>query len=443
MDQDIWQNILDKLEDNINQQSFRTWFSDTKLVDMMDDSLFIRVPTQFAANYLNQNYTETLGEISYALYKQHYRVKFISPPHFVNNGKKEPSEYSNNRVMVNTRMNERFSFEQFVVGRNNNFAYSAAKAVAEAPGYTYNPLFIYGESGMGKTHLMQAVGNFVAREGRNCSIYYTTSEDFTNEMIESIRGNKMPDFRSKYRKVDLLLVDDVHFLSRKEGTQEEFFHTFNALFDTRKQIVLTSDRPPKDIPDLEKRLVTRFESGLLCDLKSPDFETRVAILRKKAEPENIELSDEVFSFIAESISTSVRALEGSLIRILAYASYNKLNPADLDKDAVQNILSDMISESRKDISLDSITQQVCLSYGISLAQIVDKTRKQHISFPRQVAMYLANLLIPQLSLKEIAVYFKRKDHTTVLHAKKMIENQFREDLTFRSHIEQLIKNIRA
>lgn len=443
MDQDIWQNILDKLEDNINQQSFRTWFSDTKLVDMMDDSLFIKVPTQFAANYLNQNYTETLGEISYALYKQYYKVKFISPPHFVNNGKKEPSEYSGNRVMVNTRMNERFSFEQFVVGRNNNFAYSAAKAVAEAPGYTYNPLFIYGESGMGKTHLMQAVGNFVAREGRNCSIYYTTSEDFTNEMIESIRGNKMPEFRSKYRKVDLLLVDDVHFLSRKEGTQEEFFHTFNALFDTRKQIVLTSDRPPKDIPDLEKRLVTRFESGLLCDLKSPDFETRVAILRKKAEPENIELSDEVFSFIAESISTSVRALEGSLIRILAYASYNKLNPADLDKDAVQNILSDMISESRKEISLDSITQQVCLSYGISLAQIVDKTRKQHISFPRQVAMYLANLLIPQLSLKEIAVYFKRKDHTTVLHAKKMIENQFREDLTFRSHIEQLIKNIRA
>ncbi|MGC9362085.1 MAG: chromosomal replication initiator protein DnaA, partial [Candidatus Syntrophosphaera sp.] len=270
-----------------------------------------------------------------------------------------------------------------------------------------------------------------------------TSEDFTNEMIESIRGNKMPDFRSKYRKVDLLLVDDVHFLSRKEGTQEEFFHTFNALFDTRKQIVLTSDRPPKDIPDLEKRLVTRFESGLLCDLKSPDFETRVAILRKKAEPENIELSDEVFSFIAESISTSVRALEGSLIRILAYASYNKLNPADLDKDSVQNILSDMISESRKEISLDSITQQVCLSYGITLPQIVDKTRKQHISFPRQVAMYLANLLIPQLSLKEIAVYFKRKDHTTVLHAKKMIENQFREDLTFRSHIEQLIKNIRA
>ncbi len=443
MDQDIWQNILNKLEENINQQSFRTWFSDTNLVDFSDLELVIRVPTQFAANYLNQNYTDTLGEISYALYKQRYKVKFTSPPHILPDGKSAPAEYSGNRVMLNTKLNDRFTFEQFVVGRNNNFAYSAAKAVAEAPGYTYNPLFIYGESGMGKTHLMQAIGNFVSQEGRNCSIFYTTSEEFTNEMIDSIRANKMPDFRAKYRKVDLLLVDDIHFLSRKEGTQEEFFHTFNALFDNRKQIVLTSDRPPKDIPDLEKRLVTRFESGLLCDLKNPDFETRVAILRKKAEPENIDLSDDVFSFIAESISSSVRALEGSLIRILAYASYNKLNPTDLDTETVRNILSDMISELRKEITLDNITQQVCLAYGINIPQIVDKTRKQYISFPRQVAMYLANLLIPQLSLKEIAEYYKRKDHTTVLHAKKMIENQFREDLSFRSQIEQLIKSIKA
>ncbi len=442
MDQDIWQNILNKLEENINQQSFRTWFSETKLVDMANNELVIKVPTQFAANYLNQNYTETLGEISYALYKQRYEIKFISQPHYVNNGK-TPVDYSNKRVILNTKLNERFTFDQFVVGKNNNFAYSAARSVAENPGYTYNPLFIYGDSGMGKTHLMQAIGNFVATEGRNCTIFYTTSEEFTNEMINSIRSNKMQDFRAKYRKVDLLLVDDIHFLSRKEGTQEEFFHTFNALFDNRKQIVLTSDRPPKDIPDLENRLVTRFESGLLCDLKNPDFETRVAILRKKAEPENIELNDEVFSFIAESISSSVRALEGSLIRILAFASYNKLNPLELDTSTVRNILSDMISEYRKEITLDNITQQVCLSYGINIPQIVDKTRKTHISFPRQVAMYLANLLIPSLSLKEIAEYYKRKDHTTVLHAKKMIENQFRENLEFRSHIEQLIKSIKA
>lgn len=442
MDQDIWQNILDKLEENINPQSFKTWFSETKMVDMTDKALIIRVATQFSANYLNQNYKEVLSEISFGLYRRRYDIQFISNPHKIKTEGNGLPDYSEKRISMNAKLNERFTFEEFVVGRNNNFAASAAKAAAESPGYTYNPLFIYGESGMGKTHLMQAVGNFVAKEGRNCSIYYTTSEAFTNEMIDGIRSNKMPEFRAKFRKVDLLLVDDIHFLSRKEGTQEEFFHTFNALFDNKKQIVLTSDRPPKDIPDLEKRLVTRFESGLLCDLKNPDFETRVAILRKKAEPENIVLSDDVFSFIAESITSSVRALEGSLIRILAYSSYNKLNPEEIDVDIASEILSDMISEKLRSITLDAITKQVCLTYGLSQAQMMEKTRKQNVAFPRQVAMYLANLLIPQLSLKEIAEHYNRKDHTTVLHAKKMIENQFRDDDDFRSHVELMIKNLR-
>ncbi|HOH97614.1 MAG TPA: chromosomal replication initiator protein DnaA [Candidatus Cloacimonadota bacterium] len=443
MDQDIWQNILDKLELNINPQSFKTWFYDTKLVDMTDVAMMVRVPTQFSANYLNQNYKKVLAEISFALYGRSYDIQFITHPYRNTTEKSELPEYSGNKVTLNARLNERFSFEEFVVGKNNNFACSAAKAVAESPGYTYNPLFIYGESGMGKTHLMQAIGNFVYQEGRNCSIYYTTSEAFTNEMIESIRANKMPEFRAKFRKVDLLLVDDIHFLSRKEGTQEEFFHTFNALFDNKKQIVLTSDRPPKDIPDLEKRLVTRFESGLLADLKDPDFETRVAILHKKAEPENINLSDEVFTFIAEKITSSVRALEGSLIRILAYASYNKLNPEDIDAEIAKNILSDMISEVSREITLDAITQQVCSTYGLSITQISEKSRKPNVAFPRQVAMYLANLLIPSLSLKDIAEYFNRKDHTTVLHAKRMIENQFRSDGDFRSHVELMIKNLRS
>jgi chromosomal replication initiator protein len=442
MDQDIWQNILDKLEENINPQSFKTWFSDTKMVDMSDKALVIRVATQFSANYLNQNYKEALSEISYGLYGRKYDIQFISQSHRSSNGESEVPDYSGNRVTLNTRLNDRYTFEEFVVGRNNNFAYSAAKAVAESPGYTYNPLFIYGESGMGKTHLMQAVGNFVLKEGRNCSIYYITSEAFTNEMIDGIRGNKMPEFRAKFRKVDLLLVDDIHFLSRKEGTQEEFFHTFNALFDNKKQIVLTSDRPPKDIPDLEKRLVTRFESGLLCDLKNPDFETRVAILRKKAEPENIIMRDEVFNYIADNITSSVRALEGSLIRILAFSSYNHLNPEEIDVSTVSDILSDMISEKLKNITLDSITQQVCKHWDISLAQMMEKSRKSSQAMPRQVAMYLANYLIPQLSLKEIAEYYNRKDHTTVLHAKKMIENRFREDQDFRNKIELAIKDIR-
>ncbi len=445
MDQDIWQNILDKLEEHINPQSFRTWFNDTRLIDLMDNELKIRVPTQFAANYLNQNYTDMLSDISYGLYKKKYKIRFSSQVHKntrYNGIGGEDKNPSNNKI-IHSKLNERYTFEQFVVGKNNNFAYSAALGVAESPGNTYNPLFIYGESGMGKTHLMQAIGNFLLTEGRNTTIYYTTSEEFTNEMIESIRSNRMSEFRSKFRSVDLLLVDDIHFLSKKEGTQEEFFHTFNALSEHKKQIILTSDRSPKDIPDLEKRLVTRFESGLLADLKNPDFETRVAILKKKAEPENLYLDNSVIEFIAEHITSSVRALEGSLIRILAYASYNKINPEEIDANLAREVLSDMISDKIREITLDNIIQKVCNAYGISIAQMLDKTRKQNIAFPRQVSMYLANLLIPQLSLKEIAEYFKRKDHTTVLHAKKLIENLFRNDQELRIQIEKLIKEIKG
>ncbi len=443
MDQDIWQNILDKLELNISPQSFRTWFTNTKLVDMSEVEMMIRVPTPFTANYMNQNYSDTIAEIAYALYNRHYGINFISDQPVSDLVSPEKTEQQAGRSQMSAKLNERFTFDDFVVGKNNNFAYSAARAVADSPGYTYNPLFIYGESGMGKTHLMQAIGNYVQQVSRNCNIYYTTSEAFTNEMIDSIRANKMPDFRSKFRKVDLLLVDDIHFLSRKEGTQEEFFHTFNALFDNRKQIVLTSDRPPKDIPDLENRLVTRFESGLLCDLKNPDFETRVAILRKKAEPDGIVLPDDIFNYIAEGITSSVRALEGSLIRILAYSSYNKINSEDIDVETCRNILADMISETQKEITLHLITLQVCTYYNISISQIMEKSRKPQVSFPRQVAMYLANLMIPQLSLKDIADYYHRKDHTTVLYAKRMIENQFRNDNEFRAQIESLINNIRS
>lgn len=442
MDQDIWQNILDKLEENITPKTFKTWFYNTKLVDITDTSLNIQVGTPFQANYLNHNYTDMLSEISYAIYKKKYEVLFMPQKTRPVKDAKKPEEAAGNGGMANRTLNERYTFDQFVVGRNNNFAYSAAFSVAEQPGSNYNPLFIYGESGMGKTHLMQAIGDYVVRNSRNYKIYYTTSEEFTIEMIEAIRGNRMSEFRNKFRKVDLLLVDDVHFLSRKEGTQEEFFHTFNTLFEKKKQIVLTSDRPPKDIPDLENRLVTRFESGLLADLKNPDFETRVAILKKKADPEKAILSDEIIHFIADKITSSVRALEGSLIRILAYASYNKLKTEDITPELAREILSDMISEVKKDITLDNITQQVCNYYGLTIPALVDKTRKQSIAFPRQIAMYLANLLIPSLSLKEIAEYYKRKDHTTVLHAKRMIENQFNEDNEFRSEIERLIKRIR-
>ena len=441
-----WNQILDTLEETINIQSFKTWFNDTKVVDRpKDDTFMVVVPTKFAADYLNKNYADFITEISQGLFNRKYFFRFTSNPAVI--VEKTIPEYNYKQVMSNGRsylLNPKYNFEQFVVGKSNNFAQSAALAVAESPGNIYNPLFIYGESGMGKTHLMQAIGNFVMDERRkNKVVHYITAEEFTNQMIDAIRNHTMPDFRSKYRNIDILLIDDVHFLAKKEGIQEEFFHTFNTLYESKRQIVMTSDRPPKDIQDLEKRLVTRFECGLLADLKTPDFETRMAILKKKAETENIILSEDIFEYVAENISSNVRALEGSLIRILAYCSYNNLNPDEIDKVLCQEILNDMISDKIIDININSVMNKVCAHFSLTPGQLLGNTRKKNIVFPRQVAMYLTNLLIPQLSLKDIALYYQRKDHTTVLHAKKHVEKLFRNDVNFRIQLEKIIKDIRT
>ncbi|MBI9032621.1 chromosomal replication initiator protein DnaA [bacterium] len=444
MDQDIWQNILDELEDHVAKQSFNTWFSETKLMKFEEETLFVMTPTKVASDFLNKNYANMISELAFNIYQRKFDIRFFNDESAL---KKRPTQKTKKSGFGENYdlppLNEYYTFEQFVVGKNNNFAYSAAMAVAESPGSTFNPLFIYGESGMGKTHLMQAVGHYLLEIDKNKNIYYISSEEFTNQMIESIRGNSMSTFRQKFRHVDVLLVDDIHFLARKEGTQEEFFHTFNALLSAKKQIILTSDRPPKDISDLENRLVTRFESGLLADLKNPDFETRVAILKKKADNQNIILQNDIIEYIAHGISSSVRALEGSLIRILAYASYNRVNPLDINKSMVLDILGDMITDKPKDINMDSIIDKVCKFYSITRKQVMDKTRVKNIAFPRQVAMYLICLLIPHISLKEIALYFNRKDHTTVLHAKRMIENKFNKDNDLRVDLESLIKELKA
>jgi chromosomal replication initiator protein len=428
----MWNGVLNSLRNSISEQGFNTWFGETRLIDISESDLTVKVPTQFIADYLNKNYHELVSEICFTLFNQRYNLRFSGAPvkqkpQSFTNPYATPQQQTPARPQYPTKLNTNYNFHEFVIGTNNKFAHSASLAVAESPGNTYNPLFLYGESGMGKTHLMQAIGNFVLQEHENKNVYYITTEEFTNEMIDAIRNNRMPEFRGKYRNFDVLLIDDIHFLSKKEGTQEEFFHTFNALYEKKKQIVLTSDRPPKDIPDLEQRLVTRFEWGLLADLKSPDFETRAAILRKKAEFENINLQQAVIDFIAEHISSNVRALEGSLIRILAYASYNNLETEEITVDMVSNILMDMISDKIQEVNLDTITSRVCDEFNLATSQI---------------AMYLSNLLIPQLSLKEIAQYYKRKDHTTVLHAKKTIEEQFKSDRELRIMIERLINEIK-
>ena len=438
----LWTSVLDTLRDNISEQGFNTWFGDTKITEIQDDIVYVKVPTQFISDYLNKNYSTLISEIFFNLFAKRYQVKFNNTQ--LKKVSTSINQFTENKPQTNAtaKLNPNYNFTEFVIGKNNRFAHSASLAAAENPGHIYNPLFIYGESGMGKTHLMQAIGNFVLEEHDNKTIFYTTTEEFTNQMINAIRTNTMQNFRDKYRNFDVLLIDDIHFLSKKEGTQEEFFHTFNALYEKKKQIVLTSDRPPKDIPDLEQRLVTRFEWGLLADLKSPDFETRVAILRKKADFEGILLNDEVVAFIAENIYSNVRALEGSLIRILAFASYNNMNTEEITVEMISEVLMDMVSDKVEKITLDTIMKKVCEAYNITKSQIMDKTRKKNIAFPRQIAMYLSNLLITQLSLKEIAQYYKRKDHTTVLHAKKTIEDKFKQDNDFRIELEKIIKEIK-
>lgn len=441
-----WNQILNTLEETINIQSFKTWFNETKVVDRpKDDTFLVVVPSKFAADYLNKNYADFITDISLSLFDKKYFFRFTSNALPTKEGISSEVTYSPNfSTGRRSLLNPKYNFEQFVVGKSNNFAHSASLAVAESPGSIYNPLFIYGESGMGKTHLMQAIGNFILEERSSKSIvHYITAEEFTNQMIDAIRNHTMPDFRSKYRNIDVLLIDDIHFLAKKEGIQEEFFHTFNSLYENKRQIVMTSDRPPKDIQDLEKRLVTRFECGLLADLKTPDFETRMAILKKKSETENILLSEDIFEFVAENIISNVRALEGSLIRILAFCSYNNLNPEDIDKVLCKEILNDMISDKVVDININSIMNKVCAHYNLTPGQLLGNTRKKNIVFPRQVAMYLSNLLIPQLSLKDIAQYYQRKDHTTVLHAKKHIETLFLNDVDFRIQVEKIIKEIKS
>jgi len=440
MDQDVWQNILDYLEQKIAPDSFKTWFTETTLVDISDNTLNIQVPTSFASEYLNTNYSAMCSDISFAIYKKKYKIKFCYETAAIT---QKPQLAEKLQQMKNLKLNPKYNFNDFVVGKNNNFAHSTAMAVAEMPGTKYNPLFLYGESGMGKTHLMQAIGHFIFENSKNANICYITTEQFINEMIEAIRSNTSQQFRARFRNIDLLLIDDIHFLSKKEGSQEEFFHTFNALYENKKQIVITSDRSPQDIPDLENRLVTRFQWGLLADLRNPDFETRVAILKKKVANENIHISEPVIEFIAEKITTNVRLLEGSLIRILAYSSCNKISPETINVQTVQEILSDMITIIHSEVTMDTVFQKVCRFYSITPSQLLDKTRKANIAFPRQIAMYLSNLLIPSISLKDIALYYKRNDHTTVIHARKMIETKSKEDNAFREEIGKLIKEIKG
>ncbi|AGA67580.1 chromosomal replication initiator protein DnaA [Desulfitobacterium dichloroeliminans LMG P-21439] len=440
----LWKETLAKLETELSKPSFETWLSSTHLLDIEGDTLIVSVPNEFAKDWLESRYAPLIRSTVQSILGQSMNLRFIvtqlqevarkieDPPISSIDSKEESPP--------NRTLNSKYTFDTFVIGNSNRFAHAAALAVAESPALAYNPLFIYGGVGLGKTHLMHAIGNAVIQRSPGTRVLYVSSEKFTNELIESIRDQNPIEFRNHYRNVDILLIDDIQFLAGKEGTQEEFFHTFNALHDANKQIIISSDRPPKEIPTLEDRLRSRFEWGLITDIQPPDLETRVAILRKKAKLENLQVANEVMVYIADKIHSNIRELEGALIRVMAFGSLTS-NPITIETAA--EALKDIIPvNTPKEITIEMIQQAVSDYYHLSLSEFKAKKRTRAVAFPRQIAMYLSRELTDS-SLPRIGDEFGGRDHTTVLHAHDKISEARRNDQLFDRKINEIIKIIQS
>ncbi|MCU9593873.1 chromosomal replication initiator protein DnaA [Caldibacillus thermolactis] len=440
---DLWEQTLKIIEQKISKPSFETWLKSTKAVSLKGTTLIVEAPNEFAREWLDGNYKDILTEILYDLVGENMTLRFVIPntnleeePVTPSTATKKQTKQETSTDSPNSMLIPKYTFETFVIGSGNRFAHAASLAVAEAPAKAYNPLFIYGGVGLGKTHLMHAIGHYVLEHNPDAKVVYLSSEKFTNEFINSIRDNRPEDFRNKYRNVDILLIDDIQFLAGKESTQEEFFHTFNALHEENKQIVISSDRPPKEIPTLEDRLRSRFEWGLITDITPPDLETRIAILRKKAKAEGLDIPNEVMLYIANQIDTNIRELEGALIRVVAYSSLeNKDINADLAAEALKSIIP---SSKPKTITIKDIQREVGEEYGIKMEDFVSKKRTKTIAFPRQIAMYLSRELTDS-SLPKIGEEFGGRDHTTVIHAHDKISKMLDEDPQLKKQIEE-IKN---
>lgn len=423
----IWNDARAKIEGVLSSQAYRSWIQPIKLIDFSDSSLVLEVPSEFHKNEVKNRYISLIRDVVAGLTNDNYDVElqvsdtaeevFKDQPEFSSSFDSKPKEKSRS-TGFSTSLNARYTFNSFVCGTSNEFAYAASQAVAETPANRYNPLFIYGGTGLGKTHLMVAIGNQILSENPDAHICYYTSETFMNEMINSIRHKKMEEFRAKFRKTDLLLIDDIQFMAGREATEVEFFHTFNALYESHKQIVITSDKFPKDIPGLEERLRSRFEWGLIADIQPPDVETKVAILKKKAELNKIELPDDVALLIGSSSASNIREIEGMLIRIGAYASLtkNKINLA-----MAKDILKDIIVDKSKEISIDSIQKLVADHFKLKVADLKSEKRYKNFIIPRQIAIYLSRELT-KASFPEIGEKFGGKDHSTVIYAVNKIKS---------------------
>ena len=438
---EIWNKILYQLEMEISKPSFDTWLKSTSLHSFDGYYLTIVVPNEFAKDWLADRYYDVIRKHSSDILNKEIALRFVISGHENIPGKARSDKKNplNHLDFGASNLNPKYIFETFVVGNSNRFAHAASLAVSEAIAKAYNPLFIYGGVGLGKTHLMHAIGHYALQHNPELKIMYASSEKFTNELINAIRDDKTVDFRNKYRSIDILLIDDIQFLAGKERTQEEFFHTFNALYDANKQIIISSDRPPKDIPTLEDRLRSRFEWGLITDIQPPDLETRIAILRKKSELENYEIPNEVIVYIANKIHSNIRELEGALIRVIAYASLsNREISMELCVEALRDILP---GNNSKPVTLSLIQSRVADHFGMRIDEFKSKRKTRNVAFPRQIAMYLCRELT-DLSLPKIGEDFGGRDHTTVMHAHEKISHSIKSDPQFESTINLLINTIK-
>ncbi|SHG72813.1 chromosomal replication initiator protein DnaA [Ornithinibacillus halophilus] len=441
---DLWDATLKKIEEKISKPSFETWLKNTKADSLEGKVLTISAPNEFARDWLEEQYTQLISNILVEITGAKLTIKFIIPDTFtegeINPEPKPIPKVNDSPDNTKNMLNPKYTFDTFVIGSGNRFAHAASLAVAEAPAKAYNPLFIYGGVGLGKTHLMHAIGHYVKEHNKDAKVVYISSEKFTNEFINAIMDNKTINFRNKYRNVDILLIDDIQFIAGKESTQEEFFHTFNALHEENKQIIISSDRPPKEIPTLEDRLRSRFEWGLITDITPPDLETRIAILTKKAKAEGLDIPNEVMLYIANQIDTNIRELEGALIRVVAYSS---LVNKDIDAALAADALKDIIPSSKpKVITIKRIMEVVGETYSVKLEDFIAKKRTKSIAFPRQIAMYLSREMT-DFSLPKIGDEFGGRDHTTVIHAHEKISKLLDKDSLLAKEIDELIEKIKA
>ncbi|WHZ27579.1 MAG: Chromosomal replication initiator protein DnaA [Nitrospira sp.] len=439
----VWQDVLQYIQRKVPKQVYDTWFIPVRLDRIENSTAHIGVPNKFFGEWLDAHYGSLLAEamatarggelMSVAFTVREKGATLQAEPQTLMNGPRGAMQPKPRRGI---QLNPKYTFKNFVVGAGNQFAHAACMAVAEQPGHTYNPLFIYGGVGLGKTHLLNAIGNHVA-EKSDLRIAYLTTEQFTNEVINSIRYDKMMDLRKRYRHIDMLMIDDIQFLVGKERTQEEFFHTFNALYEGHKQIVLSSDRFPKDMPDIEERLRSRFEWGLIADLQPPDVETRIAILRKKSEDEGVTLPEDVIQFLSTTMKSNIRELEGSLVRLGAYAS---LTGQVITLDLAKNVLRDLIGDKKKIVAMDDIQEAVCAQFHVKMTELKSRRRSKTLVHPRQIAMYLCRELT-DASYPEIGRQFGGKDHTTIIHACRQVAKAKETDTMLQTTIETLKEQI--